>query len=415
MANTYKRDWRYFALKNWCDAVVRSLFSKIESEGWENVPTDGAVLLAPNHCNTLMDPLVLLQDRKEALLFGARADVFRKPILNKFLRFLCILPIPRVRDGLQEVLHNRDTMDEVIAYLDHGMRYCMFAEGTHRPMHSLLPLKKGITRTALLANDSFKGSKPVYIVPVGLEYGDYYRLQTPLKIRYGAPINVTEYVASHPDALEAEMHRGLLTLLKEGMAALITYLPDDETYEGRWSLTKIAGTGAAMAADGALIDEAADFERRRKEAGLSSWSFGHRHPALRVLGKVLLAILFLPCFLFATVAAAPLTLVSRHIVRGIKDKAFARTARFGVKFAGTPLMVIVWALVFFLCLPWKAALIAFILATMSHRFFYSSLEFGRILLSDIRLLCGHKDLKKSYARLASKARALKPDNQTTQV
>ena len=412
MKKTYEKDWRYFTLKSWCDATVRSLFSKIDSEGWENVPTDGAVIMAPNHCNTLMDALVVLQDRKDATLFGARADVFRKPILNKFLRFLRILPIPRVRDGLQEVLHNRETMDEVVECLGHGMRYCMFAEGTHRPMHSLLPLKKGITRTALLANERFGGSKPVYIVPIGLEYEDYYRLQTSLKIRYGKPINVTEYVAAHPDAGEAEIHRGLLGILKERIAGLITYLPDDESYEGRWTLTKMAGQDAAMAADDMLVSEAADFEHMRKEARLSSWSFRRKHLALSVLGKVLLALVFLPCFLFAAVAAAPLWLVSGHIVRGLKDKAFARTARFGVKFAGTLLMVIVWALVFFLCLPWKAAVIAFILAAMSHRFFYASLNFVRILVSDIRLLFGHKELKETYARLSAKANTLMPNNQT---
>ena len=415
MRKTYEKDWRYIALKNWCDATVRSLFSKIQSEGWEKVPTDGAVLLSPNHCNTLMDALVVLQDRPDATLFGARADVFRKPALNKFLRFLRILPIPRVRDGLQEVLHNRETMDEVVECLDHGMRYCMFAEGTHRPQHSLLPLKKGITRTALLANERFGGSKPVYIVPMGLEYEDYYRLQTPLRIRYGDPINVTEYLAAHPDAGEAEIHRGLLALLKERIAALITYLPDDESYEGRWALTKMAGAEAAMAADEALISEASEFERKRKEARLSSWSFGQHNPALRVLGKVLLALVFLPCFLFAAIAAAPLWLVGGHIARGLKDQAFARTARFGVKLAGTPLMVIVWALVFFLCLPWKPALIAFILATMSHRFFYASLNFARILLSDIRLLFGHKELKDTYARLSNKVRTLSTTNHSTEI
>ena len=368
MKKTYEKDWRYFALKSWCDATVRSLFSKIDSEGWENVPTDGAVIMAPNHCNTLMDALVVLQDRKDATLFGARADVFRKPILNKFLRFLRILPIPRVRDGLQEVLHNRETMDEVVECLGHG---------------------KAIFRIAKTAREQL--GKPVYIVPMGLEYEDYYRLQTSLKIRYGKPINVTEYVAAHPDAGEAEIHRGLLGILKERIAGLITYLPDDESYEGRWTLTKMAGQDAAMAADDVLVSEAAGFEHKR---------------------KVLLALVFLPCFLFAAVAAAPLWLVSGHIVRGLKDKAFARTARFGVKFAGTLLMVIVWALVFFLCLPWKAAVIAFILAAMSHRFFYASLNFVRILVSDIRLLFGHKELKDTYARLSAKANTLMPNNQT---
>ncbi|MBQ3723320.1 MAG: 1-acyl-sn-glycerol-3-phosphate acyltransferase [Bacteroidales bacterium] len=412
MKKTYENDWRYYVLKNWCDATVRSLFSDIESEGWENVPTDGAVLMAPNHCNTLMDALVVLQDRKDATLFGARADVFRKPILNKFLRFLRILPIPRVRDGLQEVLHNRETMEEVIECLDHGMRYAMFAEGTHRPMHSLLPLKKGITRTALLANERFGGSKPVYIVPMGLEYEDYYRLQTSLKIRYGKPINVTEYVAAHADAGEAEIHRGLLGILKERIAGLITYLPDDESYEGRWALTKMASQEAAMAADESLVQEAAAFERQRKAAKLSSWSFAQDKPVFSLIVKLILSLLFLPFWIFSAVVSAPLWITAEHIVKGLKDKAFARTARFGVKLAGTPLMVILWALVFFLCLPFKKAFIAFIMAILSFKFFYTGINEGRILLSDIRLLFGHKKLKDTYARLAAALRQLRPGDDT---
>ena len=416
MRKAYEKDWRYLALKSWCDKTVRSLFSKIESEGWENVPTDGAVILAPNHCNTLMDALVVLQDRREGTLFGARADVFRKPILNKFLRFLRILPIPRVRDGLQEVLNNRQTMDEVIECLDHGMRYAMFAEGTHRPKHSMLPLKKGITRTALLANERFGGSKPVYIVPMGLEYEDYYRLQTPLQIRYGEPINVTEYVATHPDALEAEIHRGLLALLKERIAGLITWLPDDESYEGRWTLAKMADAEAAMAADETLIEEAAAFERERKARRLSSWSFAEDKPAFSLIVKVILGLAFLPFWLFSAVASAPLWITAEHIVKGLKDKAFTRTARFGVKLAGTPLMVIIWFLI--LCFSKVTVIWSLILGVLmitSFSIFYTGLNEGRILLSDIRLFFGHKDLKESYARIAAKARALSPSNQSTEI
>ena len=406
MRKPYEKDWRYLVLKNWCDRTVRSLFSKIESEGKENIPADGAVLLAPNHCNTLMDALVVLQDRKDPTLFGARADIFRKPMIGKFLRFLRILPIPRVRDGLQEVLHNRQTMDEVIETLKHGMPYCSFCEGTHRPKHSLLPLKKGITRTALLANERFGGGKPVYIVPMGLEYEDYYRLQTPLRISYGEAINVTEYVAAHPDTGEAELHRGLLALLKERIASQITYLPDDDTYEGRWTLTKVADAEAAMAADEALIGEAAAFERERKARRLSMWSFGQSHPAFWTAVKSLICLILLPFWIFCAVVSAPLWILSEHIVRGLKDKAFARTARFGVKLAGTPLMVIIWALAFFLCLPFKSAFILFILACISHSTFYAGVNEARILFSDIRLLFGHKDLKERYTLLCEKANKL---------
>ena len=79
MGALYEKDWKYARARVWCDAATRGLFSAIRTEGREHVPADGAVLLAPNHCNTLMDALLILQDWKEATLFGARADLFRKP------------------------------------------------------------------------------------------------------------------------------------------------------------------------------------------------------------------------------------------------------------------------------------------------------------------------------------------------
>ena len=398
MRKPYEKDWRYSWARIWCDDAIRSIFSNITSEGKENIPSDGAVILAPNHCNTLMDALVILREWKEATLFGARADIFRKPAVNKILRFLKILPIPRVRDGVQAVLDNRKTMEEVVDCLDHGMKYCMFCEGTHRPKHSLLPLKKGIVRTALLANEKLGGKKPVYIVPVGLEYQDYYRIRTPMTIRYGEPINVTEMVSSTPGIVKSNLFKSILDLLKERISSLITCLPDDETYEGRWALSKIAGQETAMTAGEDSIKDAEEFDRKRKSEKISSWSFGKRREFLRVIAKTVAGIIMLPVVIFATVVSAPMWLLSEYLAAKIKDKAFVRTARFGVKFAMMPLMLIIWGLVFFLCLPFKLAALAFLLALGSYTVFYEALERGRIFISDIRMLFGHKKLKETYLK-----------------
>ena len=397
MKKPYERDWRYSWARVWCDDAIRSIFSNITSEGKEYVPSDGAVILAPNHCNTLMDALVILQDWKEATLFGARADIFRKPAVDRILRFLKILPISRVRDGMQAVLKNRKTMDEVVDCLDQGMKYCMFCEGTHRTIHSLLPLKKGIVRNALLANERLGSRKPVYVVPVGLEYQDYYRTRTPMSIRYGEAINVTEFISAHPEMGEGRIYRALLPMLRERISSLITCLPDDETYPGRWAIAKIAGEKAAKAAEEKQIKDAGTFEIERKAARISTWSFGHNMPGLRILGKLSIGLLLLPLILFAAVVSAPMWILSEYISKKIKDKAFVRTAHFGVKFAMMPLMVIIWALVFFLCLPLTAAIIAFALSLESYTVFYETLERGRILLSDIRLYFGHKELKNMYS------------------
>ena len=415
MRKLYERDWKYSCGRLWTDTAIRGMFNHISSEGKENIPTDGAVIFAPNHCNTLMDALVILQDHKEATLFGARADIFRKPFVNKLLRFLRIVPLPRARDGSSEVLRNHQTMEVVVDCLDHGMKYCMFCEGTHRAMHSLLPLKKGIARIALLANQRFAGRKKVYIVPTCIEYQDFFRARTPVSIRYGKAIDVTEFVSSRPETKEGRLYRELLDLLRKRISGLITCLPDDESYEGRWSLAKIGSREAAISADGDLVTEAAGFEQDRKAAMLSSWSFSRRRKGFHILGKILLGIVLSPVILFAAVAAAPMWLLSNWIIRGLKDKAFARTACFGVKFAMTPLMLLVWGLVFFIFLPPMAAAVAFFLAILSHRVFYEALERGRVLLSDIRLYLSHDNLKDTYFRLSEKAMTVPQTNQTKSI
>ena len=63
-----------------------------------------------------------------------------------------------------------------------------------------------------------------------------------------------------------------------------------------------------------------------------------------------------------------------------------------------PLMLIIWGLVFFLCLPFKLAALAFLLALGSYTVFYEALERGRIFISDIRMLFGHKKLKETYLK-----------------
>lgn len=401
MRKLHEKDWKYSWGRIWVDDVTRSMFSGITSIGKENVPADGAVLLAPNHCNTVMDALVILQDWKEATLYGARADIFKKPAVRKILRFLRILPLPRSRDGAKAVLENRSTMEEVVDCLDHGMKYCMFCEGTHRPMHSLLPLKKGLVRTALLANERMGARKPVYIVPVGLEYQDYYRIRTPMTIRYGEAINVTEFVSSNPEMGEGRIYRELLDLLRQRLSSLIICLPDDETYEGRWALTKISGPDAAMKASPEILNMAAEFDKKRKAAGLSSWSFSTRPGLPNILLRSSLAIVLSPIILAAAVLSAPMWLLSAFLTRRIKDKAFVKTARLGVKFVMMPPLLIVWAVVFAVLLSPTWAPVVLFLTLCSHTIFYEALERGRVLLSDICLLSGHDDLKKTHELLKS--------------
>lgn len=401
MTKIHEHNFWYSVLRPYVDHTVLMSFKNVTITGVRNIPSDGAVILAPNHCNTLMDALVVLASRPEATVFGARADVFRNPTAAKTLRFLRILPMVRARDGMREVLKNNDTIDQITEVLEDGVKYCMFCEGTHRAKHSLMSIKKGIMRIAFKTNERLGGKKPVYIVPIGLEYGDYFRFQTTVKISYGDPINVTEFLKGKENAGEAELYKELGDLIHDGIIKQITYLPDDEFYDGRWALTKIFGRVPENPSED-LLRDAAEFDVARRDAGISFRSFGHSCLPLRTFFWMLFGLLLLPLFLFAAVASCPQWIPAAFIARKVKDRAFLNTVRFGTKFATLPVMMIVWILVPFLLLPWYWALPVTIAAFFSNSLFYQGIEFSRVLLSDFCLcMPKNKVLRDTYNRIKS--------------
>lgn len=411
MSKIYEHDGLYSFLRPYVDYSVKSSYSQVEVTGEENIPTDGAVILAPNHCNTLMDALVVLRANKDATVFGARADVFNKPFVAKIMKFLRILPMVRKRDGMRNVLKNHDSIDQIIETLENGVRYCMFCEGTHRTKHSVMPVTKGIVRIALAANEKFGDQKPVYIVPVGLEYGDYFRFKATSLLQYGKPINITEFVRTHQDTNEADIYRELTWKIRDEISNLITFIPDNELYSPKWTLTKVwaerkgspkkqfeANRIAAAKTENAseeLLAAADAFDAARIARCVSMKSFGWKCMWARILWKTFAFLALLPIFCYCTVAALPIWATSKAIEKNVKDPAFRNTVRFGVQTAMLPLLLIIYGVLLFIFLPWYVALACLALAFFANGVYYLYMENFRIYCSDWRLAAS-KSLQKMY-------------------
>ena len=237
--NIYDKDRGYTFLReivNWC---TKNSYRKVEVRGAENLPKDGPVILAPNHCNTLMDAIVMLRADRNITVFGARADMFNNKLVAKLMYYFRILPMVRQRDGLRNVLKNVETQEVIVATLENDVKFCIFPEGRHRAEKSLLPLGKGIFRAALAANAKFGDKKPVYIVPVGIEYGDFFRYRSTSLVTYGKPINITEFVKNFDSENEAQMMEPLRRELASRMSETFTYIPDGENLKEKWVLTKM--------------------------------------------------------------------------------------------------------------------------------------------------------------------------------
>jgi len=353
------------------DACTRASYRHVRVEGLENIPEKGAVIIAPNHCNTLMDALVVLRSRKGPTVFGARADIFENPTVASILRFLRILPMVRKRDGIRKVLRNYETIEQVVDVLSNGVPFCMFAEGTHRPRHSMLPINKGIFRIARAAHESMNGLRDVYIVPAGIEYGDYYHFRSWSRLRYGRAINVSEYLRSHQGVPDMELYAGLRARLVAGISSRIVFFPDDENYSASWSafeerFSALEGYPVAPVptAPSAGFSRASAY----RDSGL---------PRSRAV-RILLAVLTAPFFAAAAILSLPMWAVAEWLCyRKVADPAFRNTARYAVKLIGSVIFGIAWAVFFFCTLPWWGAIAGVICFLCSYSVFYDWLNLVR--------------------------------------
>ena len=336
MKKVWEKDFGYTFFRPYIQWAVRNTYSKITVKGLENIPDpkEVSVLIAGNHCNCLMDALVLLQARKEPTAFVARADIFKNPFIAKILGNLRILPIYRQRDGGDSKAKNVAIFDNVVECLNQGMAFSVFPEGTHRPHRSLLPIKKGVFRMAQQAVAENPGKK-VVIVPMGLEYDDYFNIMRPVTISFGEPMEIKG----------GEVLDELAEELRVRISGLITYFPYDDEFEEK--------------------------EKAFEESKKPSFGLVHR----------ILAVLLLPLFILTGFLCLPMLLATAFFKSKIKDRTWYNTIRFAGKLALTPFTVIGAAVAGFSHLSWLPAVILVIATLYAHPIFYRILIFYKRLLA----------------------------------
>lgn len=426
----YDKSWGYGVVHKIMTVNIRASFKSFKCVGLENMPKDGAVILAPNHCNTLMDPLALLSVMRKRIVFVARADIFKSRIAAKFLTFLKIMPIVRRRDGIRNVIQTDDTIKKSMEVLYNHVPFCILPEGTHRTMHSLLPIGKGIARIAIGADAQMPGEN-VYIVPVGLEYGDYFRYRSTLRIELGKPINVTSIVSEMAGGHDLELYNKLRSLTGQGIKDNIVYIPDDENYEAVWTLARIASgkvsdynpqgrwvanrNAVAKLRDlaekepekaSSLFGKALAFNERRKAAGASLHVLGGRCPLLGALLRTLISIVWLPLAIVQTIVGAPVWGLSEFLCMKGNDIAFNNSLRCAVAGIWGTFLLIVWAVVLFCVLPLLPALAALAVVASAPFLIYDYKEWLRRTVSAWRVL-GHKEIIEEYSVLRAEVEKLK--------
>jgi 1-acyl-sn-glycerol-3-phosphate acyltransferase len=412
----------YNILRPFVDFNARRSYRRFEVHGQKDLPKDGALIYGINHSNTLMDALVVLATSHHKKVFMARGDIFANPMVAKILKFNRILPLFRIRNGVAAVRNNTDSIEQAVDVVHDKVGLYLFPEGRHRTKHSLLQLSKGIFHIALDSNREFGQEQPIYLVPVGIEYGDYFRYRSTCMVNFGKAINVTDFIKNSTEENEAVLMNQLRDMLKERISELITYIPDDEDYDATWEIVKMknekraGGLYKKMLRNRATVEKVQQYKKdhpeetkelfakvlkfseNRVKNKISVTSIAKKRPLVNFLWKFLLALVGFPYFVASTVVNAIAWIPALIIKSKLKDKAFSNTVCFGSRFLIAPLVFIAGTIVLFCTLPWYWALGGAVLLFFSYDIWFDYLELVRRLVSDVRWAFKGK-LRKEYKSL----------------
>jgi 1-acyl-sn-glycerol-3-phosphate acyltransferase len=424
----YERNIYYTVLKYYAGLFFRLSYGKREYYGIKNLTSDGALIFAPNHTNALMDGLAVLDLDTRPKVFLARADIFKKPLLAKIFFFLRIMPINRIRDGRNTLKNNDETIKRSAEVLCNNVPFVILPEGAHRPMHSLLPLGKGIFRIALLANKEIAGEKPVYIVPIGIEYGNFFRYRSSLLLQIGHPLNVTAYVQANPEKDEPAIMNDLKEKLQEDLKELILYIPDDAHYDATLELCNMSCHDRIeqlslrhrvlknrltanrytvkliqnrLEADPEntvkILDEIAVFAEKRKRKRISMASVVNPNPGITILYRSLLLLLLFPCFVVSSILYAPTLLASYLLCLLIEDPTFHNSVRYVATLLLWTITYVAFTITVFSLFEWEFALALSLVFLPSPLTFYQYFKWFRTTRSDIIWILA-KDLRNAKKR-----------------
>jgi 1-acyl-sn-glycerol-3-phosphate acyltransferase len=231
-------------------AVALPLIAKLRTEGVQNVPASGPAILAPNHLSWADIPLLSFPI-KRVTHYMAKSELFRIPVLGRYIRILGAFPVRRGES-------DRDALRIAERLLGEGKLVVIFPEGHRSEEHALIEAHQGVALIAMRAN--------VPVIPIAISgteraFHDFnYAWRAPrVLVRYGEPYmlessggrRTSADLKRHTDEIMRRIavmlpprNRGIYAHLVEGGAAT-----DSSAVSPTAAATQPSGTDEAQEVD----------------------------------------------------------------------------------------------------------------------------------------------------------------------
>src|SRR2546423_5976864 len=201
-----------YSVLRWITGIALHWFyGDIRVVGKEQIPARGAVLIAVNHQNALVDSLIVGWVVPRTIAMTAKATLADNLLIALIFRILHVVPLRRVSDEARKLngspvdrSRNREAFSEIINLLGQSGAILIFPEGKSHNESGLEPLKTGLARLALQARNE-GGIKGIRILPLGLVFEDKGIPGTVVGVRVGQVIEMDSWPDTDHSALTAEI------------------------------------------------------------------------------------------------------------------------------------------------------------------------------------------------------------------
>ena len=306
----------YYFIKYTIKLSSLCYFRKVRIYGLEKIPKQGGILFSPNHQGAFLDPLLVGCNIPRPITSLTRSDVFGGP-LKWFMDALKMLPVYRIRNGYSNLKKNEAIFERCKNLLSKNQWVMMFSEASHHDEYFLQPLSKGSSRLAFEAQ--VNSDNPVYIIPVGINYGHHRKAFCDLHLVFGEPILIK--TRTEKNINKPELINEIKESLRLGMKKCL-WLPDkDMHYEDRKKLIHDGNTKKS-------------FEEIRK--GIEEQSLTSRNILKKQSWKKMVISLF-------SIPNLPPLLIIKKVLGLFKDIVFYSSIKMSI---GMILFVVWWVIIF---------------------------------------------------------------------